>query len=91
MLKMKEELDLFSKEQVALQQDIKMTIDGFANQLIVLDNKIDHLESSRVLSCSKPELAEGFANDLGTLRHNVKNYWRPVMRLKRKSTYALQG
>lgn len=48
-----------------------MTTVDFANRLTVLGIKIGHLERSRATSCSKPEIAEAFANDLGTLQHVV--------------------
>lgn len=48
-----------------------MTTDGFANRLTALSNRIDHLERSGAASRSRPKLAKEFANDLGTVLHDL--------------------
>lgn len=69
-LKMKVEFVLITKEQIVLGEHVKRTTDGFADALIALKNKIEHLEKSCETSRSEPEITEGLANDKGTLRHD---------------------
>lgn len=70
-LKMKGELDLITKERIAMWENIKMNTDGIADRLIALENNRDQMERLRVASRSEVEVVKWFVDDLDTLRHNV--------------------
>lgn len=70
-LKMTGELDLITEEQIALREDVKVITNGFADRLIALKNKIKRLERFCATSRSESEISGRFANDLGSLRHDV--------------------
>lgn len=70
-LKMKGELDLIAEKQIALRENVWMTTDGSADRLIAFVNNIDHVERSRATNHYKLEITERFANDVGTLLHDV--------------------
>lgn len=70
-LKLKEELDLIIKEQIALHNNSNEITEGFIDRLIVMEDKINHLErSSPPIQCSM-DITEEFSNDSGTLRHHI--------------------
>lgn len=51
-----------------------MTTASFADRRIALKNRIGNLKRFRAPSRSELELAEGFANSLGSLRHDVNQF-----------------
>lgn len=54
VLKLNNKLDLTTKEQIALPEDVQETTDGFNDWLTALENRIDHLERSRAPCRSEP-------------------------------------
>lgn len=71
-LKMKGELHLRSKEQIALYEDDKMTIGGFDDRYIDLENMINQLDKLWFISHSEPEERKLFPKTLGTLQYDAK-------------------
>lgn len=70
-LKMNVELGLNNKNQIALRMEVKMTTNGFADQLFALGKKPNHIKRSCVISSSEYEITKAFGKDLGTLRYDV--------------------
>lgn len=64
-------LNSITKEQIAICEDVITITGGFADRLIVLGNKLNHLERSPSSSNFNLEISKGFARNLGTLLHNV--------------------
>lgn len=81
---MERTLGLISKEQMAFGGDAKMATNGFADWLIALKNKIDHLDRARAKRRFEPEIAKAFANELGTLRHDGNHVTRTRNEIKTK-------
>lgn len=63
-LNLKGELDLITMKQIGLRGDVKTKTRGFACCLIVLENKLDHIERFQPPSGFQPEITKGIFNDL---------------------------
>lgn len=70
-LKTKGQVDLVTEDRTALREEAKTTTESFADRLVVMENKVNHLERFQTLSCSELQITEAFANDLGTLQYDV--------------------
>lgn len=61
-IKMKEELDVVTKEKTASREDVRMPIKVFIDRLFATKTKIDHLERFRAPSRSDLEITKGSPN-----------------------------
>lgn len=69
-LKIKGELGIPTDEQIELSKDVKMTVDCFADWLILLESKIKYLERSCATNSSQRENTEDSTYDFATLRYD---------------------
>lgn len=70
-LKLKDELDLMIKKQIALREDFRIITEGFDDWLFAIKGRIYHHEWSHLPCRSKVELSKEFITNLGALSHDV--------------------
>lgn len=62
-IKLKKELKLIPLKQIALRNDSRTITKGFANRLLVMENKINHLERYHLSNHFRMEVSKAFSSD----------------------------